>query len=88
MSWHLFYGKLALSKHPRQKLKKRFKDFKENLKTIEIVSKTGRGRAGFDGCNCFEVKKIDHLKLKKAVRESDVEHIPEDIQSEAVYNIY
>lgn len=35
-----------------------------------------------DGCQSFEVKRVEHLK--RALRKNDVDSIPEDIQSEIV----
>lgn len=41
----------------------------------------------FDGCNHFKVKRVERLSFKRALRKSDLDLIPEDIQSELVYNI-
>lgn len=58
---HLFFGELALGKHPRHKFLKHFKDIvNNNLKNLEISVKdwpkwaenrSGLKKLVFEGCN-------------------------------------
>lgn len=74
---HLFYREVTFGKHPRYKLKKHFKVVVKNeLKTLEIGvkdrDKETKNRSSwrklvFDGCNCFQVKKFEHLKFKRVL---------------------
>lgn len=58
---------------------------KTTWKLIKLVSKGGKiGRElvwlVFDGCNLFEVKMVEYLKLKRAFRKGDVDTMSDDIQ--------
>lgn len=68
---HLFYEELAPGKHPRHTLLERFKDIvNSNLKNLEISVKdwpkwtenrSGLRKLVFEGCNHFEIKKVEHF---------------------------
>lgn len=54
----------------------------------EAGSRSGWGKLLFDVCNRLKYKIVGHLKLKRTLRENDVDLIPEDVHSVHVCNIF
>ena len=88
----LFYGELAIGKRPQHKPSKRFKDVvKGNLKLLEVdishweelaVDRDIWRKEMVDRCRNFENRRIEHAKLKRALRKQDGSAVPADIQQE------
>ena len=86
----IFYSEMKSGKRPQHKPKKRFKDsIKSNMKQLEInifqweVSAADRPkwrRLIFEGCKHFEAERIEHCKVKRALRKQDLSAIPENQQ--------
>ena len=83
---HIFYGEMKCGKRPQHKPRKRFKDsIKTNLKQLGIniseweVSAADRAKWRkliFEGCKDFEAERIEHCKIKRALRKQDLNAIP------------
>lgn len=88
----LLYGELAIGKRPQHKPSKRFKDVvKGNLKALEVDIAHWEELAAdrkiwrqemIERCGNFESSRIEHVKLKRALRKQDESAVPADIQQE------
>lgn len=90
-SKNLFYGDFALGKCYRPK--KGFEDVvRERENTVndrkEADNSSDWRKLFFDDCKHFEVNRVDHSKLKRALRKYEVDSIPKDIQFELVWLFY
>ena len=86
MRVQIFYSEMKCGKRPQHKPRKRFKDsIKTNLKQLGIniseweVSAADRAKWRkliLEGCKDFEAERIEHCKIKRALRKQDLNAIP------------